>query len=479
MNTAQTRIVTDALGTMEVPEDVYYGAQTARAMLNLDVHDVTYVQYPSYVAAMARVKKACALANKDIGALAPDKAEAICRAADEVIAGKWMSHFPLCVFRGSGTPLNMTTNEVIATRANELLTGHKGHDAIHPNTHVNMGQSSNDVSPTAKMLVVYEELGRVLEGVEVLEASFASKAKEFSQVVKMGRTCLQDALPVTLGQEFGAYHAMLRRNKVRLIEERARWNKGALGATAVGTGMGCLPGFTERVYPRLSEVCGRPIVMDENLFDALQSADALVLMHAHLQAIGIGVGRCAHDLKLMASGPRAGLGEITLPAVQPGSSIMPGKINPVIPDMIEQAAQKICANHAGIAFAASTGELDLGPSSALLVRGFFDSVDLLAKGLKLFATRCIDGVTHRPEGCGEVAACSTALATMVSTLLGYDIGTQIAKIAYAEGITCKEAALRENLLTPEAAEDFFNLLDLTDAKKMEALFKKYSSLRKI
>ncbi len=473
------RTVKDALGVMEVPEEAYYGAQTARAMQCLDVYDVTYIRYPSYLSAMAKVKKACALANKDIGALDADKADAICKAADEIMEGKFNSHFPLCVFRGSGTPLNMAINEVIATRANELLTGHKGQDAIHPNTHVNMCQSSNDVSPTAKMILVWDELGRVLDSIEILERSLERKTKEFEHVIKMGRTCLQDALPVTLGQEFNAYLTMLRRNKARLAEERTRWNKGALGGTAVGTGMGCMPGFTDRVYARLSEVCGRPIVMADDLFDALQNGDAIILMHAHLQSLAIGTGRCAHDLKLMCSGPRAGLGEIILPAVQPGSSIMPGKINPVIADMMEQAQQKICANHAGMAAAACTGELDLGPSSAILVRGFCDTVDLLAKGLRIFAEKCIDGITYRQERCAEAAAKSTSLATMVSALLGYDIGTKVAHLAYDEGISCKEAALREKLLTPEQAEEFFDLETLTDREKMEALFKKYGMLRHI
>ncbi|MBO4318517.1 MAG: lyase, partial [Mailhella sp.] len=423
------RIVKDALGTMEVPEHVYYGAQTARAMQCLDVHDETYVRYPSYVAAFAKVKKACALANMDIGALDPSRAEAICRAADEVIEGRWQENFPLCVFRGSGTPLNMAVNEVIATRANEMLTGHKGQDAVHPNTHVNMCQSSNDVSPTAKMIAVYEELGGVLRSAAVLEASLERKSREFRTAVKMGRTCLQDAIPVTLGQSFGAWTSMVRRNRIRLEEERSRWNRGVLGGTAVGTGMGCMPGFVDRVYVRLSEVCGRPIFKDDDLFDGLQSSDGLVLMHGHLQALAIGVGRIAHDLKLMASGPRAGLGEIVLPAVQPGSSIMPGKINPVIPDMMEQAQQKICANHAGMALAACTGELELGPSSAILVRGFFDSVRLLSSGMRILAERCIDGITYREENCAGVAEASTSLATMVSALFGYDVGTRIAHIA--------------------------------------------------
>jgi len=479
MSSKGTRIVSDSLGTMEIPEDVYYGAQTARAASCLDVYNITYTQYPSYVAAHGKIKKACALANKDIGALDPAKADAICIACDEVIAGKFAADFPLCVFRGAGTPLNMAANEVIANRANEILTGHKGQDQVHPNTHVNMCQSSNDVSPTAKMIVVYEELGRVLESLDIFEASLAAKAEEFKDVVKMGRTCLQDAIPVTLGQEFGGWLAMIRRNKARIIEERKRWNKSQLGATAIGTGMGCMPGFRDRIAARLSEVCGREIVTDDNLFDGLQSADALVLMHAHLQALGIGVGRIAHELKLMTSGPRAGFGEIVLPACQPGSSIMPGKVNPVIPDMMEQAQQKICANHAGIALAACTGEFELGPSSALLVRGFFDTVDLLAKGMKIFAERCIDGITVRPEGCGDVAASSTALSTMVSALFGYEVGTRIAHIAYDEGITCKEAALREKLLTQEQADDLFDLHTLTDCAKMEELYIKYKDVRSV
>lgn len=470
---------TDALGERMLPDDVYYGIQTARAMENFTVCETDYNSYPQFVAAVAKVKKACAITNREIGALDPAKAAAIIQACDEVVEGKLAGNFPLCVFRGSGTPLNMTLNEVLGNRANEILTGHKGSDVVHPNTHVNMCQSSNDVIPTAKMLVTYDEIGAVLEALPILEDALAQKAEEFREVVKMGRTCLQDAVPITLGQEFSGYHSQIRRNRLLLEKERQRWNSGVVGATAVGTGIGVMPGFIDRIYPNLSKVCGREIVCNPNLFDGLQSADSFVILHAHLQAIAICAGKIASDIRLMCSGPRAGMGDITIPAVQPGSSIMPGKVNPVIPDMMMQIGQKVCANHAGIAMAAYTGELDLGPSSAVLVKGLFDSTGLLAKGLRIFAEKTVRGITANEERCREQAEKSTSLATMVSALFGYKVGSRIAEIAYQEGISCKEAALREKLLTPEAAEDLFNVLDLTDVRKTEYLFRKYSSIRAV
>ncbi|MDL2209741.1 lyase [Desulfovibrio sp. OttesenSCG-928-O18] len=419
------------------------------------------------------------MTNKEIGALDAAKADAIIQACDEMAAGKLNADFPLCIFRGSGTPFNMTANEVLGNRANEILTGQKGSDAVHPNTHVNMCQSSNDVVPTAKGIAVYNELGRVIDAAEHLEKTFAKKAEELKDVVKMGRTCLQDAIPITLGQEFSGYAAGIRRNRLLVEETRKRWNTGILGATAVGTGMGCMPGFTDNIYKNLSAVCGRTIKRDDNLFDGMQASDSFIVLHAQLHALATVAGKAAHDIHLMGSGPRSGLGDIVIPAVQPGSSIMPGKINSVMADVMILACHQVAGNHAALSFGVFSGELDLGPSSAAPIRSTLNSIDLLTRCMRAFADKCVAGITANVERCYAIAERSTSLATMVSALFGYKVGGTIAKIADTEGITCKEAALREKLLTPEAAEDLFNLLDLTDVRKTEALFAKYAGIRNV
>ena len=470
---------TDALGDMMLPDDVYYGIQTARNREVLDITNDTLAMYPALTRAMALVKKACALTNKDIGAMEGAKADAIAQACDEMADGKFDKDFPLCIFRGSGTPFNMTANEVLGNRANEILTGHKGADAVHPNTHVNMCQSSNDVVPTAKNIAVHGELLRVIEAAAYLEQAFAAKAGEFKDVVKMGRTCLQDAIPITLGQEFSGYAAGIGRNRKLLEETRNRWNKSILGATAVGTGMGCMPGYTGAVNKHLSAVCGREIVPDPNLFDGLQASDGYIVLHAQLHALATVAAKAACDLRFMGSGPKTGFAEITVPAVQPGSSIMPGKVNPVIPEVMILACHRVAGNHTALCFGAFSGELDLGPSSAAPIRSVLTSIDILTRCMRIFADKCVNNISANREHCRAVAERSTSLATMVSALFGYKTGSAIAKIADEEGITPKEAALREKLLTPEAAEDLFNLLDLTDVRKTEALFKKYAGIRNV
>ncbi|MDO5537649.1 MAG: lyase family protein [Desulfovibrionaceae bacterium] len=469
----------DALGEMMLPDDVYYGIQTERNRRCLDITDDTISAYPALIAAIAQVKKACALTNKEIGALDPDKAAAIVQACDEMTAGRFNDAFPLCIFRGSGTPFNMAANEVLGNRANEILTGHKGADAVHPNTHVNMCQSSNDVVPTAKTIAVWNEIGRVIAAAEHLEKAFSQKAEEFADVVKMGRTCLQDAVPITLGQEFSGYAAAMRRNRLRLEEERGHWCGGVLGATAVGTGMGCMPGYTDTIYKNLSAVCGREIHCDANLFDGLQASDGFIVLHAHLLALATAAAKAAYDIRLMGSGPRAGMGELVLPAVQPGSSIMPGKINPVMAEVMILACHRVAGNQAGTGFGAFSGELDLGPSSAVPIRGILESIDILTRAMTLFADKCVAGLAANEEHCRAAAESSTSLATMVSALFGYKVGSRVAKLAWNEGITCREAAERENLLTHEQADDLFDLLALTDVRKTEALFKKYSDIRDV
>ena len=473
------RIEHDGLGELAIPDEAYYGIVSERNRRAFDVGPLTLDNFPSYIRAVALVKIACARANEEIGALDHDKAQAIEQAAREVAEGKFKGNFCVNIIRGSGTPTNMIVNEVVAHRANEILTGDKTKGGVHPNTHVNMCQSTNDLIPTAKEIVVYEELGKVIEATKYLQAALQEKAEEFKDVIKMGRTCLQDAVPLTLGFEFGGYAHGLGRMAKRLETERAHWNKSCLGGTAVGTGMGCLPGFRAVIHKHLSEVLGRTITVEEDLMDGMMATDGLVIAHAHLQALATQIWKIARDLRIMGSGPRAGFKEIILPAVAPGSSIMPGKVNPVIPEMVFLTADQVVANHTGLVMGVQSGWLELGTSSAIPIRSFISSSDLLARTMKVFADKCIKGIEANREHCLEQTEKSTSLATMVSTIFGYEVGTKIAHLAIDEDITCKEAAKRVGLLPDEVIDDLFDLNNLVDPDKMEALFAKYKSYRHV
>lgn len=473
------RIERDALGTMELPDEAYYGIQSARAQANFDVSPLTFNDYPNVVRALAEVKKACALANKEIGALEPHKADAIVQAADEVIAGKFQGQFPVNVFRGCGTSANMNINEVLANRANEILTGKKGDNEVNANSHVNMGQSSNDVFPTAEAIVLYREISALLDAVPMLEEALENKVNEFADVVKLGRTLMQDAVPMTLGQCFSGYLAAVKRNKNGLKAYRDEFRTVILGATAIGTGMGIMPGYLEAVYPRLSEVVGFDVIKNENFFDGMQNSDPFLILSAHVKALACVIGKMANDFRILSSGPRAGWGEIVLPANQPGSSIMPGKINPFTCDMMVQIMQQVCANDWAITLSVPSGDTDLGPSAVLNFMGILESMEILRRGIESFTVNCARGIKANRDVCLRYAEESTSLATMVSALFGYPVGSKIAKIAYEEGITCKEAALREKLIPAAAAEELFDVMKLTNIQTMQDMFAKYTTLRKL
>jgi aspartate ammonia-lyase len=474
------RIEHDALGDMELSDDVYYGIQAARATENCDISGLILDDYPDYVNSVAIIKKAAALANKEIGALAPEKADAIAQAVDEIVAGKMKGNFPINIFRGGGgTPLNMNVNEVIANRANELLTGKKGSDAVHPNTHVNMGQSTNDVIPTAMKLLVYKQIEKLVKVIPVLEDALLAKIEEFKDVIKLGRTCMNDAVPMTLGQEFSGYYELIKRNRISLETAKAGWAKGILGATAVGTGMGVMPGYIEAVYKHLSNIFGTEVKKDKNFFDGMQNSDGFIVISGQLKTLASAVAKIAIDLRILASGPRAGFGEITIPAVQPGSSIMPGKINPVMPELIIQILQQITGNDVAVSVACSMNELEINPWEPVMIKNIMESFELLTKGIPLFTEKCIKGIEANAEKSFEDAEISTSLATMISALLGYKEGSKIAKTANAKGQSVKQVAIEEKVLTLEEAEEIFDLKTLTDIDKMQELLKKFSYLRKI
>lgn len=462
----QFRTEHDSIGNLEVPADAYYGIQTERARRHFDVSGRTIGDHPVFIHAIAAIKKAAALANKEVGTLDPEAADAICAAADEVMQGKLSAEFPMDVFQGGGgTSANMNVNEVVANRANEILTGHKGYDRVHPNTHVNMGQSTNDVIPAAMHLAFHEYLTELAKSLEYLEGTLKQKTEEFKDVVTISRTCLQDAVPITLGQEFSGYSSFVQRH-VALTKETARACLTLpLGATAVGTGLGAFAGYIDKVYPHLAEITASPVVKDENLFDGLQNSDAYLKVSGALKSVATGLGKMARDLRLLSSGPRSGFGEIELPAVQPGSSIMPGKINPVMPELINQICYQVCGNDVAITAAVEGGELDLNVWEPVIVKCVAESSTLLTRGIRLFTDHCVSGIKANENVCRKYAESSLAISTVASALFGYERGTEVAKTAFAHGISAKQATIDLGLLTPQEAETLMDPLMLTDYQR--------------
>ena len=462
----------DALGTVLVPEQDYYGAQTARAIQNFQISGETTDLYMPYIHAVTMIKKAAAQTHRDLGVLPAEEAEAIEKAADEVLAGKLDGQFPINVLQGGGgTSTNMNVNEVLANRANELLTGHKGFDRVHPNDHVNMGQSTNDVIPAAVKLMSWEYLDALAHQAGQFRDCLADKQAEFSGVVKLGRTCLQDAMPVTLGQEFSGYAAVIDRCIGRIRRVQQDCLSLPIGATAVGTGSGSFEGYTALMRQKLSDLLGRDIRIDENFFDALQNGDIYAdILHA-IKMLAVSVSKLATDLRLLCSGPRAGLNEIGLPSVQPGSSIMPGKINPVMPELMNQICYDICGNDAAIAMAVEGGELDLNVWEPLAVKKIAASAQILTSGLRLFADRCVCGITANREICRNYAERSVAISSLISAMFDYQTGTAVAKKAYAENKTISEASVEMGLLSREEATLYLDPLVMTDQKKLSHLLR--------
>lgn len=475
----------DALGEIEMPDNAYYGVQAFRSIANFDVTNKTFNDYPNIVNALAEIKKACALANRDIGVLEKGKANAIINACDDILEGRMNGQFPVNIWRGGGTSINMNVNEVIANRANEILTGHKGYDQIHPNTHVNMCQSSNDVYPSAENIVLYREIGRTLEGVKKLENVLNKKAKEFEKIVRLGRTCLQDGVPMTLGQVFAGFHGVIYRGRKRLEKIRDIFRNAVLGGTVLGTGIGIQPGYVEAVYPHLNAILGFEMHLPDNppecsiedagLFDAMQNSDNMLALSGVLKLLACSAGKIANDLRLLSSGPRSGFKEITLPAVAPGSSIMPGKINPFMCDLIVQIMHQVTANDVSITMNTTIGDLDLAFNSTVSFFANLQSLEIIGNGFSLFSDKCVSGITANENITRSYAELSTSLATVISTLYGYEKGSQVAAKAFDEGISCKEAALREKIINPQEADDLFDLLKLSTRSGNAELFKKYKS----
>lgn len=443
----------DSMGTVLIPEDVYYGPQTQRAVENFPISELRFPA--SFIKAIGLIKKHSAKVNRGLGLLADELSEAIITAAHEIVDGKFDDQFVVDIFQtGSGTSTNMNVNEVIASRANEIITGQKGGKSpAHPNDHVNLGQSSNDVIPAAlhiaALTAIKKELGPALT---VLQKSLARKSEEFAGVVKIGRTHLQDALPVTLGQEFGGFARQIELgiHRIQGIEERL--SELALGGTAVGNGVNTHPDFAAKVISLISQETECTFKEAQNHFEAQAAQDAVVETSGALKTIAISLMKIANDIRWLSCGPRCGLGEINIPALQPGSSIMPGKINPVIPEAIIQVSAQVIGNDATITLGGQAGNFELNTMLPLSAYNLLQSISLLSSAAKVFATKCIDGISANASKCAAAIEQSLALATVLVPVIGYDKAAALAKEAYETGKTIREVALKKNLLPREEVE---------------------------
>jgi fumarate hydratase class II len=444
---SETRTERDSLGDVQVPAGAYYGAQSERARQNFPISGLRF--HRRFIGALGAIKSEAAAVNEAFGALPAELAEAIRAAADEVAVGKLDDHFPLDIFQtGSGTSTNMNANEVISNRAIERLGGEMGSKKpVHPNDHVNRGQSSNDVIPTAIHVAAYGAIAEDLEpALEHLARALEQKAEAFAGVVKIGRTHLQDAVPVTLGQEFSGYARQVRQGIARLEAVRPRLAELALGGTAVGTGLNAPPGFASQVIARLARRTGHPFVPAQNYFEALAAKDAAVETSGALKTVAVSLTKIANDIRWLGSGPRCGIGEISLPSLQPGSSIMPGKVNPVIPEAVLMVAAQVVGNDVTVNVAGMSGVFELNVMMPVLAYNLLQSIEILANASHLFADRCVSGLTANEDRAREMVEKSLAMVTSLAPKIGYDRAAEIAKEAFATGRTVRELAEEKGVL---------------------------------
>ena len=446
------RIEHDTMGEVRVPADRYWGAQTQRSYENFKIG--TQRMPEEIIHAFGILKKAAAQANLALGALDEERAVAIQQAADEVISGNLQDHFPLVIYQtGSGTQSNMNVNEVIANRANEIL----GKKLVHPNDHVNKSQSSNDTFPTAMHIAAVQAVeDRLLPALDQLADTFARLEKENTDIIKTGRTHLQDATPLTLGQEISAWYAMLTETRAMLTQSLAGVRKLALGGTAVGTGLNAPQGFAELSAQKISEITGKPFETAPNKFHALTAKDALVFCHGAMKALAADLMKIANDVRWLASGPRCGIGEITIPENEPGSSIMPGKVNPTQCEALTMVCVKVMGNDAAIGFAASQGNFQLNVFMPVLICSFLESARLLADAMHSFNLHCAKGILPNLQKIDENMNKSLMLVTALNPHIGYENAAKIAKLAHKENLTLKEAALQLRLVSEE---DFAKWVD--------------------
>lgn len=469
-----TRKEVDLLGERDVPADAYWGIHTLRAVENFNISNVTISDVPEFVKGMVMVKKATALANGELGAIPKPIADAIVKACDEILTtGKCLDQFPSDVYQGgAGTSVNMNTNEVVANLALEILGHKKGeYQFLDPMDHVNASQSTNDAYPTGFRIAVYNCIVQLVEKITYLQQGFERKAEEFANVLKMGRTQLQDAVPMTVGQEFKAFAVLLEeevRNLMRTAELLLEVN---LGATAIGTGLNTPKGYAELVVKRLAEVTGLPCTNAPNLIEATSDCGAYVMVHGALKRTAVKLSKVCNDLRLLSSGPRAGLNEINLPELQAGSSIMPAKVNPVVPEVVNQVCFKVIGNDTTVTFAAEAGQLQLNVMEPVIGQAMFESIEILANACVNLRDKCIDGITVNKEICENFVFNSIGIITYLNPFIGHHNGDVIGKICATTGRSVREVVLEKGLLTEAELDDILSVENLMNPTYKAALHK--------
>ncbi len=459
-----SRMEIDSLGELELPDNAYYGVQTARAIENFPVSGI--MERKEFVDAYVQIKKAAALTNMKLGVLDKEKGEAVISAADEVLFGKLRDQFVVDVFQaGAGTSFNMNVNEVLANRALEILGKPKGaYDFLSPNDHVNMAQSTNDTFPSASHLACVMVSGELITAIEELAVSFEKKGKEFADIPKSGRTHLMDATPLTLGHEFSAYSAALKRAAYRIKQRRDDLLEIPLGSTAVGTGVSAHTDYRKEVIKELLKLTSYQFKPARNSFEGLQSRAQLAAFSGALRELALELIRIANDLRLLGSGPTTGLGEIKLPAVQPGSSIMPGKINPVMAECLNMVAFHVIGNDTTVGLAAQAGQMDLNVFTPVMIHNILESVAILTNYLPVFRKRCVDGITANEQVNINYLEKNPSLATLLSPKIGYLKAAELAKEALDRGISVADLAVEKGVITKEEAEIIFDLKKITKSK---------------
>ena len=459
----------DLLGYRELPDEAYYGVQTLRGAENFSITGVHLSVYPDFIKALAMVKQAAAQANYELGLLEKPTAEAIIAACKEIIAGKLHDQFPVDMVQGgAGTSTNMNANEVIANRALELMGHHKGeYQFCHPNNHINLAQSTNDAYPTAAKLGICLSTESLITELERLIASFRDKGNAFGGHIKMSRTQLQDAVPMTLGQEFESYAASLE-NEVPYMRQAAfGLLEINMGATAIGTGINSDPAYADLVTKRLAEISGYPVRKAQNLIAATNDTTDFVSYSGQLKRLAVKISKICNDLRLLASGPRAGLNEISLPPMQPGSSIMPGKVNPVIPEVMNQVCFRVIGNDTAVMMASEAGQLELNVFEPVMIYSILESIAILKNGMTTLRQRCIDGIEANVERCKELAYRSIGLVTALNPVLGYETSSDIAKTALQTNRSVYDLVLERGLLSKDALDEILTPENMTQPKKMK------------
>jgi len=451
----RTRREHDLLGERNVPHEFYYGIQTLRALENFNISGISLAHYPVFIEALATVKKAAALANRDLDQMPADIADAIVQACDEIINGKLHTHFVVDMIQGgAGTSTNMNANEVIANRALEILGHEKGqYQFCHPNNHVNLSQSTNDAYPTALHIALINSNKKLVKVLESLVAAFRDKADEFGDVIKMGRTQLQDAVPMTLGQTFDAFAATLGEEIDRLNQNAALFLESNMGGTAIGTGINAHAEYAGCVVEHLRAITGMDIVVAPDLIEATSDTGAFIMYSSAIKRLAVKLSKLSNDLRLLSSGPRAGFNEINLPKMQPGSSIMPGKVNPVIPEVVNQISFKVIGNDLTVTLAAEAGQLELNVFEPIITQSIFESIEMLKNGMTTLMHRCVEGITANVEVCRGHVANSIGIITALNPVLGYETCSALAREALEDNRSVYDLVLEQKLLSQERLDD--------------------------